>query len=203
MTNPDYTHISLIVDRSGSMITIKSDMEGGLRTFLKDQAALPGKCLVDLAIFDTEFEQVYTGRPVADARVALVPRGGTALLDAIGKTVVSLGERLSHMSADDRPENVIVAIITDGEENSSREWELDQIKKLIEMQQSEWSWKFVFLGANMDAIAAGSGMGLAKGMSMGYQASAAGTRVGTQSLSNYTTAVRGGKKDAKLDKDSA
>jgi len=203
MTNPDYTHIALIVDRSGSMVTIKSDMEGGLNTFLEDQAKIPGKCLVDLHIFDTEYETVYENRSVGSAKVQIVPRGGTALLDAIGKTVVSLGEKLSRMDGDKRPEIVIVAIITDGEENSSREWELDEVKKLIEMQQSEWSWKFVFLGANMDAIAAGSGMGLAKGMSMGYTASAAGTRIGTQSLSNYTTSVRSGKKDAKLDEDSA
>jgi len=203
MTNPEYAHIGLIVDRSGSMIAIKSDMEGGLRTFLKEQAALPGKCLVDFSIFDTEFDEVYTNRPVKSATVQIKPRGGTALLDAIGKAVVSLGERLAALSEDDRPETVIVAIITDGMENSSREWTLDKVKELIEAQQSQWSWKFVFLGANMDAVSVGGGMGMAKGMSMGYEASAAGTRIGTQSLSNYTTAVRGGDKDAKLDEESA
>jgi len=204
MTNPEYTHISLIVDRSGSMVSIRKDMEGGLKTFLKEQAALPGKCLVDLSIFDTEFDEVYTGRPVKSATVEIVPRGGTALLDAIGKAIVSLGERFSALSEDDRPENVIVAIITDGMENSSREWTLDKVKALVEQQQTAWSWKFVFLGANMDAVSTGEGMGFAKGFSQGYTADAAGTRGGTQSLSNYATKVRGGDKDAKLtDEESA
>jgi len=198
VTNPEYTHIALVVDRSGSMTTIKKDMEGGLQTFLKEQAELPGKCLVDLTIFDTVIEEVYTGRPVKSATVAIEPRGGTALLDAIGKAVVSLGERLAKMSEDDRPENIIVAIITDGEENSSREWTSVTIKDLVEQQQTEWSWKFVFLGANMDAFSVGHGMGMAKGMSSTYAANAAGVRAGAQSLGTYTTAVRSGQKDAKL-----
>jgi hypothetical protein len=203
MTNPDYTHIALVVDRSGSMASIKTDMEGGLKTYLEEQAALPGKCLVDLTIFDTDIDQVYTGRPVGSATVGIVPRGATALLDAIGKTVVSLGERLAKLSEDDRPEHVIVATITDGYENSSREFTHGTLQQLIEEQQAKWNWKFVFLGAGLDASKQGAGMGMAKGMSSHYAPTSAGVAMGTQSLSNYTSAVRGGDQDAKLDEDSA
>ena len=116
----NYTDITVILDRSGSMSTIKTDMEGGLNSFFAKQRELDGLCKVSLHQFDDKYETVFENKDIADVpEVKLEPRGMTALLDAIGKTVNSLGLRLSELNESDRPGKVVVLIITDGFENHS------------------------------------------------------------------------------------
>jgi len=118
--NNNLTDITLVVDRSGSMEAIRADAEGGVNTFLTDQAAQPGEALVTLVQFDTHYEFVHRGVPVKQVpRYQLVPRGGTALLDAVGRAINETGERLSKMAEADRPGLVVFVVMTDGEENSS------------------------------------------------------------------------------------
>lgn len=201
MTDSNYTHLAVVLDRSGSMVSIRRDMEGGLNELFKEQAKLPGKCLVDLAKFDSVYEVDFEDTPVADAKAVLVPRGSTALLDAIGKTVTSLGEKLAKLSEDDRPSKVIVVVVTDGMENSSLEWEPSAVKNLVTQQQDEWNWEFVFLGANMDAIAVAGNYGFARDSSITYSANAKGAANVSQSLNNYIGATRGGSKGVFTDED--
>lgn len=175
MTDKDYTHLALIVDRSGSMSTIAKDMNGGITQLLSDQAKEPGYCVVDITTFDTLIEHPFEGvRPDDVKGDIILPRGGTALNDAIGVTIVTLGERFEKMPEDERPGLVIVVIVTDGEENSSREYTTEQAKALVERQQTEWGWKFIFLAANVDAFATAGGYGIAKGSTMNFAPSAAG-----------------------------
>jgi hypothetical protein len=188
MTNSDLTQLLVIVDRSGSMISCAEDMTGGLNTLFEEQAKLPGKCVVDYVQFDNQYELVFWDKPVSEARAQLNPRGSTALLDAIGRGVTELGEKLAKLDEADRPGTVMVAIVTDGYENSSREWTTEKVKELIEKQQSQWNWDFVFLGANMDAVAEGEKFGIAAASSMTYDTHYSGGT--TQSLSNYTSALR-------------
>ncbi len=159
--NNNLTDITLVVDRSGSMEAIRADAEGGVNTFLTDQAGQPGEALVTLVQFDTHYEFVHRGVPVGKVpRYQLVPRGGTALLDAMGRAINETGERLGMMLEADRPGLVVFVVMTDGEENSSQEFSKATIKKMIEHQQSVYNWQFTFLGANQDAFAEAGSIGM-------------------------------------------
>lgn len=171
MTNPNYTHIAVLLDRSGSMQTIKSDTEGGFDAFIAEQRKNPGRCDVTLAQFDNTYEEVYVATPLAAVPpLDLQPRGGTALLDGIGRLINTTGARLAGLAEDDRPGAVIVVIMTDGMENSSREFDLTSVNKMITDQTDSYDWTFVYLGANQDAISVAGGLGVAAGMAMTYQA---------------------------------
>lgn len=129
----DLTDITLVVDRSGSMQEMRSDAEGGVNAFIADQAKEPGEALLTLVQFDTEYEFLHSGVPIGQVpKYTLVPRGSTALLDAVGRAINETGERLSKMDEKDRPGLVIFVVMTDGHENASKEFSKPQIKKMIE-----------------------------------------------------------------------
>ena len=158
----DLTDITLVIDRSGSMEEIRSDAEGGINAFIRGQAQQPGEALLTLVQFDDEHEFVHRGIPIKQAPAfTLVPRGNTALLDAVGRAINETGERLARMPEADRPGLVILVILTDGEENSSREFSKARVKEMIQRQQTTYNWHFTFLGADQDAFAEAGGMGIA------------------------------------------
>jgi Mg-chelatase subunit ChlD len=186
------TLLVLVVDRSGSMESIRSDMEGGIKALLREQAKEPGTCLVTLAQFDTEYEVLFRAIPVAEVtHYDLVPRDGTALLDAIGRTIGEVRESIEKMEVDRRPEHVIFAVVTDGEENSSREWSRDEVMAVVK-DRSDAGWHFTFLGANQDAIQEGEGIGVGAASAMTYAGSQAGARGAMSSLSASIGRVRSG-----------
>lgn len=191
-----YFDITLVLDRSGSMDFIKKDVIGGFNKFLKEQQAIPGDATITLVQFDHIYEVVYEGKKLQEASLLddtiYQPRGWTALLDAIGKTIDKTGKRLSDMSEDQRPEKVIFVIQTDGYENASKEFSNDKIISMITRQQDVYKWEFVFLGANQDAIATASKMGISATHSMTYQASAGGVASYYSSLSTNLVATRNG-----------
>ena len=158
----DLTDITLVVDRSGSMAQIREDAEGGVNTFIARQAKELGEALLTLVQFDTEYEFLLKGVPIQQAQgYELVPRGMTALLDAVGRAITETGERLAKMAEEDRPGLVIFVVVTDGHENSSKEFtSKNQISGMVREQEDKYQWKFVFLGANMDAIATAAGLGI-------------------------------------------
>ena len=169
MTNPNLTHIAFLLDRSGSMQSIKDDTEGGFNAFIEEQRRQPGECLVTLAQFDNEYEEVYRDVPVGDVpRLQLAPRGSTALLDSIGRLVSATGERLAALPEEERPGVVIVGIMTDGHENASHEWTHPAVKALIEQQTKNYHWQFLYMGADQDAIEVGASIGVAAANAMTY-----------------------------------
>jgi uncharacterized protein YegL len=191
MTDKDYTHLALIVDRSGSMSNIAQDMNGGIKQLLADQAKEPGYCVVDITTFDTLIEHPYEAvRPDDVKGDIIVPRGGTALNDAIGVTIVTLGERFAKMPEEQRPGLVICVVVTDGQENSSKEYTTEQAKALVERQQKEWGWQFIFLAANVDAFDVGGGYGFAKGSTMNFAPSSAGVTNSYASASRKMSETR-------------
>lgn len=193
MTDSQYTHLSLILDRSGSMSNIAKDMNGGIHELLKEQAALPGEILVDVTTFDTTVDQVVSDELPGHVPADLIkPRGGTALLDAIGETVTKLGEKLAAKPEDKRPGKVVVVIVTDGQENSSVDWKSPAIKELVEKQTNEFAWEFLFLGANIDSFDVGGGLGYAATRTMNYAPTAAGVNGMTRSVSSYLSDTRSG-----------
>ena len=157
----DLTDITLVVDRSGSMQPIREDAEGGVNAFIADQTRQPGEALLTLVQFDTDFEFLHRGVPVQQVpKYSLVPRGRTARLDAVGRAINETGERLANMAEPDRPGLVIFVVMTDGLENSSREFTRPQLKEMIERQQQVYSWNFTFLGANQDSFGEAGGIGI-------------------------------------------
>lgn len=169
MTNPDLTHIYFLLDRSGSMQSIKADTEGGFDAFIAEQRTTGGTCRVTLAQFDTDYDVVYAARPIADVpRLDLAPRGMTALLDSMGRLIIDAGRELAGLPEAERPGTVLVGIMTDGQENSSREWTHAAIKALVEQQTRDYDWQFLYLGADQDAIEVGASVGIAAGRSLTY-----------------------------------
>lgn len=161
MTKENSTEILIILDRSGSMASIKTDMEGGFATFLEEQRKLPGECKVTLVQFDHAQETVYESRDIMDVPpLELAPRGGTALLDAVASTIDATGARLRRMPEAQRPGKILCLIITDGAENASKEFTAAQVKTRIEHQRTKYAWEFVYLGANQDAFAEAQAMGI-------------------------------------------
>ncbi len=164
------TDITVIFDRSGSMQACRDDAEGGLNAFIETQKKQPGDCLLTLVDFNTHYRFLHKAKPIADVpSYELVPYGGTALYDAVGRAINETGARLAAMPEDDRPGLVICVIVTDGQENSSVEFKRDQIKAMITEQQEKYSWQFVFLAANQDAFEAGGSVGIGPQGVAGYK----------------------------------
>jgi uncharacterized protein YegL len=159
---PDLTDITLVIDRSGSMGSIRSDAEGGINAFITGQRQTPGEVLVSLLQFDMEYEFLCRGVKLNEVRpYRLECRGGTALLDALGRAIHETGDRLAKLPESQRPGLVVIVVMTDGQENSSREYTKAQIKKMIEHQQSVYNWQFTFLGANQDSFGEAGSIGIA------------------------------------------
>lgn len=191
MTDAGYRHIALVIDRSGSMENIKHDTEGGIAAFIAEQRKVPGRTTVSLYQFDTEHDEVHSFTDVnSELAYVLRPRGGTALLDAVGFAVTKTGEHLASVAEDQRPGDVIVLIATDGQENSSHEYGLPQVKEMIMRQQEQFGWTFVFIGANQDAFAAAGSMGIPMASTANYAGSA--TMDAFASTSNMVSRGAGG-----------
>jgi hypothetical protein len=174
----------MVLDRSGSMQSIKDDTIGGFNAFISEQRRLPGRCTVSLAQFDNVYEEVYTGRDLADVpSLTLAPRGSTAMLDAIGRAANATGARLAAMPEDARPGTVIVGIMTDGLENASREFTYPMVKALIEQQEQVYGWTFMYMGANQDAIEVGASLGVARDRSLTYAGPKIAAAMGAYSAS--------------------
>lgn len=161
-------HIVILMDRSGSMDSCRTDTEGGLRAFLADQnSEFPTGTRVSLYEFDTEYGTVYENEPLSTVPdYTLKPRGGTALLDAIGRTITTVKAKRKALPKADRPD-VIMVIVTDGHENSSHEFSHATVKEMIEKRTGK-GWVFVYLGANQDAITVAASMGISRDGSMTY-----------------------------------
>ncbi len=187
--NQNLTDITLVVDRSGSMQSCRDDSEGGINSFIQEQAKEPGDALLTLVQFDTEYDFVHTAVLIKNVpEYNLIPRGMTALYDALGRAINETGARLAAMNEDDRPGLVVFAIVTDGAENSSREFNKAQIKEMIERQTKQWNWKFTYLGANQDSFGEASAMGISAASTLDYDASH--SRAAYASLSGSTSRMR-------------
>ncbi len=191
----NYTHITVILDRSGSMESIKKDAEGGLNTFIEEQRKLPGKCTFTFVKFDDKYELVCDTVPLSEApRIALEPRGWTALNDAIGKTINTMGLAFDKMSEDKKPGKVVVAVMTDGHENHSTEFSTEKIKEMITHQREKYNWQFTFLGADIDTAKVAVELGGLTGGALNYAKTSRGVQVGTEALNAAVGSYRTGQK---------
>jgi uncharacterized protein YegL len=183
----NYSDLTLVLDRSGSMSSIAEETIAGFNEFVDNQKRLPVEAFFSLVQFDDVYELVHDGIPIQDVPLldnhTFVPRGSTALLDAIGKTIDDVGKRLASLDEDQRPEKVVVVIITDGQENSSTQYNLSDINEKISHQRNAYKWEFLFLGANQDAIATAVNVGIRSTSALTYAATPEGTTSAFRSTS--------------------
>jgi hypothetical protein len=188
------TEIAFVLDRSGSMQSMAEHAVAGFNSFLHGQREGEGEARLTLVLFDDQYEVPVASKPVAEVpelnQTTFVPRGTTALLDSIGQTIDDLGARLAAVPEAERPGQVIVAILTDGLENASRRFDLHQIADKIRHQEKHYSWQFLFLGANQDAIATAAAMGIHAANSATYVHDKAGYTSGSKALNRKVSALR-------------
>ena len=166
------TDITVLLDRSGSMSSIASDVVGGFTEFVESQRRGAGDAVLSLVQFDSKaIDTLFTAKSVHEVELPIhfEPRGSTPLLDALGQTIVSTGARLRAMRESDRPGRVIFVAITDGLENASHEYNLERVREMIQHQESVYKWDFVYLGANVDAFAESASMGFASHKAGSFQ----------------------------------
>ncbi len=181
------TKIVFVVDRSGSMASVSKDMIGGFNRYIKTQKENKvGECSVTFVQFDTSYDVVYKNISVENVQdltdETFVPRGSTALYDAVGKAVTDVGIELNLLTEDERPEKVLVVILTDGEENASRKFTSEQVKELVKHQTDVYKWEFVYIGANQDVWAVGNTLGISASNITSYVSSGRNTKASNDIL---------------------
>lgn len=175
----DSAQITIVLDRSGSMAAVRDATIAGFNEFVEGQKSVPGDCNLTMVQFDTDnpYEMVFDDPVSKIPRLTTktyVPRGGTPLHDAIGRTITGLGTKLEKMADVSRPNKVIIVIMTDGLENSSHEYTAAKIAEMIKHQREVYKWEFIFLGANQDAILTGERLNIPAATAVSYVATATG-----------------------------
>lgn len=187
------TEIIFVIDKSGSMDHLVGDTIGGFNGFIKSQKALDGKATLTTVLFDTTWRMFHDGIDIHEVKPMTTTDytafGGTAMLDAIGEVINRVQDRHDELGAE-RPENVLFVITTDGEENSSRKFTKSQIEKMIKHQTNGHGWKFMFLGANMDAVKEAESIGINKDWATNYTYTAQGTSAAYATMDCLTSSLR-------------
>lgn len=188
------TDITIILDRSGSMESVKTDTIGGFNSFLTEQQKVEGEASISLVQFDDQYEVVYLDKDINSAdkltQETFQPRGMTALYDAIGRTINSVGQRLADLDENERPDKIVFVILTDGFENASQEFSAAKINKMIKHQSEKYSWEFLFIGANQDAVLSAKAIGISANAALTYAANAEGTEEAFSSVARNVAKYR-------------
>ncbi|HHY15682.1 MAG TPA: VWA domain-containing protein [Firmicutes bacterium] len=188
------TELVFILDKSGSMGGLESDTIGGYNAMLNKQKKLPGECYVTTVLFDHGYEllhdriEIRAISPISSAQYQV--GGTTALLDALGRTIFKVENVQKHTERDYRADKVLFVIITDGHENSSREFSASKVKTLIEQKKVDQGWEFVFLGANIDAVETAGRYGIAPDRAQSFHADEEGIRLNFQVMSDAVASFR-------------
>jgi Mg-chelatase subunit ChlD len=189
-----------ILDRSGSMAGLEKDTIGGYNSFIATQAKLPGALKVTTILFDDKYELLYSGVKADEAMLNesnYTTRGSTALLDAVGKTILDIGARLANTKEEDRAEKIIFVITTDGQENASKEFNHEKIKEMITHQRDVYKWEFVFFGANIETEVVADELGIDLENAHSYVADEEGVKNMMMYASDIVTDMRSKKVKAK------
>ena len=197
------TELVFILDRSGSMGGLESDTIGGFNSMLAKQQAEPGECRITTVLFDNQYEVLHDRidikavSPITDKEYFV--RGNTALLDAVGTTINKIGGVQKNTAEDFRADKVLFVITTDGMENASREFSYDRIKSMIEHQKSKYSWEFIFLGANIDAVDVATRFGVARNRAQNFHNDSEGIALNYAVVSETVASFRAAPRGASFD----
>ena len=188
------TELVCILDKSGSMASLTDDTIGGFNSLIKKQKGEEGECLVTTVLFNSNIEILHNRVPLEDVKDITTKdyqaMGCTALLDAIGISIYKIKNEHANTPKEKRPDKVLFAIITDGAENSSTEYNLKQIKNSVSACQELLGWEFLFLGANIDAIETASQFGIPKSMAANYNCDSEGTELNFDAINDVLCCVR-------------
>jgi len=181
----------MVLDRSGSMESIRDDVIGGMNAFFEEQRKVPGDCKVTIVQFDSIYETVCQNTPLVQVplfnRENYVPRGSTALLDAIGRTLNTIEAE----TAQDKPDKIYFVIVTDGAENSSVEFtDRSKIFQMISERRQNSAWEFIFLAANQDAISEAANYGISAANALNFVNNPASTQGTYAVLSDHISGSR-------------
>ena len=191
-----YSDITVVLDRSGSMACLVDEVIGAFNTFVDEQQQVAGQASFSLVQFDDRYEVYLDAVDLAKVgrldRTTYVPRGMTALYDAVGRAIVATGTRLAALDEAERPDKVVFLIQTDGEENASHEYDAATLQEMIRHQQDKYAWEFVFLGANIDAGSVAEEIGIARDKALQYANNADGTRAAFAAVSDNLAGFRRG-----------
>lgn len=188
------TELVFILDKSGSMGGLEEDTIGGYNAMLKKQKMLAGDCRITTVLFNNGYELLHDRVDIKEVSPITSKEyqvgGTTALLDAIGMTIYKVDHIQKDMNEECCSENVMFVIITDGEENSSREYSVERVKALIEQQKIKHEWEFIFLGANIDAVKAAGRFGISPDRAQNYHADSQGVELNFRVMSDAVAVYR-------------
>ena len=188
------TELVFILDRSGSMMGLEKDTIGGFNAMLEKQKKEDGEALVSTVLFDHEMAVIHDRVDVQKVPLLTeneyVPRGSTALIDAIGGAIHHIGNIHKYAREEDVPEHTIFVITTDGMENASRRYTSDEVKRMIRRQKERYDWEFLFLGANIDAVETARRFGISEDRAVRFHSDRRGTRLNYEVLSDAISTVR-------------
>lgn len=183
-----------ILDKSGSMSGLESDTIGGYNSMLDKQKKVEGECFLTTVLFDNNYELLHDRIDIRAVRSITDKEyfvgGTTALLDAIGRTINKIVAVQKQTADEYKAEKVMFVIITDGAENSSREYSAERIKQMIGYQKSEYGWEFIFLGANIDAVETAANFGIDQDRAQNYNADSEGVNLNFRVMSETLTTFR-------------
>ncbi|MBR5799059.1 MAG: VWA domain-containing protein [Lachnospiraceae bacterium] len=188
------TEIVFILDRSGSMSGLEKDTIGGYNSLLDKQKKEEGEAYISTVLFDDKVEVLHDRVSIDKIRHITEDeyfvRGCTALLDAVGDAIHHIGNVHKYAREEDRPEKTLFVITTDGQENASRRYTYDKVKKMVERQKEKFGWEFLFLGANIDAVKEASRFGIMEDRAVNYECDSRGTEINYRVVSKAISAVR-------------
>ena len=190
----DRTELVFILDRSGSMAGLESDTIGGFNAMIQKQKALRGECIVSTVLFDHCTEVLHDRvnlqevRNMTDGEYTV--GGSTDLIDAIGGAIHHIGNVHKYARAEDVPAHTMFIITTDGQENASRIYTADQVRRMIERQKAKYGWEFLFLGANIDAVETAAHFGIDRERAVNYHSDSEGTQLNYAAMSDAIRSVR-------------
>ncbi len=190
----NYTAMLLVVDRSGSMASIRAEMEESLHALLADQTKEDGLTTVHVATFDTAYELTHRMADPTTVKIAINPRGGTALWDTLRFCIEGFAKELADLPDHARPSKVVMVVATDGEENSSVQTNLATVKEMIRSKQDHDGWELVFLGANQDAVLEGEKLGFKADASLTFDTTGEGVASMGVATSRFISDVRHGQR---------
>ena len=190
------TELVFILDRSGSMGGLESDTIGGFNGMLGKQKKEEGEANVTTVLFDDQIEVIHDRFPIEIVKPLTdedyYVRGCTALLDAVGSTVKKIENIQNRLPEEMRAEKVIFVITTDGQENASREYSANMVKKMIQENQ-EKGWEFLFLGANIDAVQEAEKIGIRRTHTASYKNDSRGVQLNYQATGKIISYMRSSK----------